>query len=854
MNRRPHRVSLRSLRTRRWTIAALIAMGAWLLPLRVSLAGLTQADDWWWQWDPDLSSWSGFMPRSFASTSSGQETALTDPGATAPLPAAPLSTLTKANNTNNLNLTTSWTGGVVPGSGDIALWDSTVTAANSVSLGADLNFGEIQITNPGGNVTINGSFQTLTLSGVSGIGIDLSSATRSLTLNCNITLGAAQTWQLGSLAGFGFTVNGTVNNGGNLLTITNAGTGAIISGVISGAGGLTYRTTNSGLSLFQTNTYSGVTTIDGGTVSVSTLANINTASSIGTGSVAGSAADLVFGGGALAYSASGSTPISTNRLFTLGDANGLTATLISNSANSAATMSFTGTGAIAFGGTGARTVTLSGQNTGNNIFAPILGDGAGGATSLVKVSTGKWVLTGANTYSGGTSWGSTSSEGSGGILSLGLSSSGGPGSILSGPLGTGTLTVRNNGSAAINFIQSSDSTSRTISNAIVVAGSNIIFSLGGTGDLTFDGTVSLGSGTRTFDVAAITGTFSGVISGSGAITKTGSGTLKLSGNNNYSGGTTVSAGLLWLNSSTALGSSNGSLTVNGGIVDLSGNNISVGNLTGSGGTIWNNLGPSSAVTLTIGNNNNGGGNYQGVITDTNGASPGSTMALTKTGSGTITLSGTNTYTGATTVNGGGSLFINGNQSAATGAVTVNGSGTTLGGSGIIGGSVTISSGTTSNNNLSPGATGQGSVARLSTGALTLNTSTNLKIDITGAGGSANAGTTYDQVNVTGTVNLGGVLASSLVLNVSGLTEANVGEKFFIVLNDGTDLVSGTFAQGATVTAGGYTFAINYADNGDGGLVANDVSLTMTPVPEPATWVGAALALGAVAAASRRRRR
>src|SRR5437870_4237945 len=57
---------------------------------------------------------------------------------------------TKANNTTNLNATGSWSGGVVPGSGDIALWDSTVTGANTVSLGANLNFGEIQINNPGG--------------------------------------------------------------------------------------------------------------------------------------------------------------------------------------------------------------------------------------------------------------------------------------------------------------------------------------------------------------------------------------------------------------------------------------------------------------------------------------------------------------------------------------------------------------------------------------------------------------------------------------------------------------------------------------------------------------------------------
>src|SRR5207302_10215283 len=117
-------------------------------------------------------------------------------------PGADAATRTKANNTNNLNLTTSWTGAVVPGSGDIALWDSNVTGANTVSLGANLNFGEIQITNPGGNVTINAG-NTLTLSGVSGVGIDGSSATVGVSLNCAIILGAAQPWNNSSAGGVG---------------------------------------------------------------------------------------------------------------------------------------------------------------------------------------------------------------------------------------------------------------------------------------------------------------------------------------------------------------------------------------------------------------------------------------------------------------------------------------------------------------------------------------------------------------------------------------------------------------------------------------------------------------------------
>jgi autotransporter-associated beta strand protein len=354
---------------------------------------------------------------------------------------------------------------------------------------------------------------------------------------------------------------------------------------------------------------------------------------------------------------------------------------------------------------------------------------------------------------------------------------------------------------------------------------------------------------------SITGTsdaiVSGTISGAGSLTKSDGGKLTLTGGNTYSGGTTVSAGLLELKSSTALGSSSGSLTVNGGILDLNGQTISVGNLTGSGGTIWNN-GPNSGsgttVTLTIGNGDTGGGTYAGLIRDNNPSSDAGKVALTKTGTGTITLSGANDYTGTTTVSGG-ALFINGNQSAATGAVTVNGSGTTLGGSGTIGGSVTVSTGSSSNNNLSPGGTGVGSVAKLNTGALTLNTGTNLNIDITGGGGTGNAGITYDQVSVTGTVNLGGPLASNLVLTVSGLTQSNVGDKFVIVLNDGmTDLVSGAFAQGLIVTASnGDIFAINYV-GGDG----NDIELTLSAIPEPSTWIGAALALGVIGVTQRKR--
>src|ERR1035437_4783328 len=99
-------------------------------------------------------------------------------------------TIVKNNNTLNLNLGASWSNGIAPADTDIAQWDSTVTAANSVLLGADLEWLGLKIANPGGPVTLNAG-NPLTLDGS---GADLSAATQDLTLNCNLALGASQSW------------------------------------------------------------------------------------------------------------------------------------------------------------------------------------------------------------------------------------------------------------------------------------------------------------------------------------------------------------------------------------------------------------------------------------------------------------------------------------------------------------------------------------------------------------------------------------------------------------------------------------------------------------------------------------
>ena len=152
-------------------------------------------------------------------------------------------------------------------------------------------------------------------------------------------------------------------------------------------------------------------------------------------------------------------------------------------------------------------------------------------------------------------------------------------------------------------------------------------------------------------------------------------------------------------------------------------------------------------------------------------------------------------------------------------------------------------------NLSPGASGVGSVGKLSTGALTLSTSSNFNVDLAGAGGAANAGTTYDQANVTGTVTITG---SNLVIS-SSLTAANIGQKYFIVANDLVDPVTGVFATGTTTASNNSdTFLINYLDDTAGGTSGNDISLTLIAVPEPSTWIAAAFALLSLGYAQRKR--
>ena len=169
-------------------------------------------------------------------------------------------------------------------------------------------------------------------------------------------------------------------------TGTASGTGVAISGdtQIQTEAGTTI------LTALSNNT--GATTLNGGVLSISTLADGGTASGLGSSSNA--AANLVLNGGTLRYTGAAT---STDRLFTLG-ANGGTL-----DASGTGAVDFTNTGAAAFSTTDtAETLTLTGSSTAINILSAAIGDNGTGATTLIKDGAATWQLDGDNTYTGGT--------------------------------------------------------------------------------------------------------------------------------------------------------------------------------------------------------------------------------------------------------------------------------------------------------------------------------------------------------------------------------------------------------------------------------------------------------------------
>ena len=194
-----------------------------------------------------------------------------------------------------------------------------------------------------------------------------------------------------------------------------------------------------------------------------------------------------------------------------------------------------------------------------------------------------------------------------------------------------------------------------------------------------------GTGSGTLQVTgANTLTYTGIIAdnpgGSGRLVKTGTGTLRLqNAANTFTGGLTVSGGLVSFSLEDRIGAAPasptpGSIILNGGGLRLTINNVT---LNANRGIALGPDGGSGTGVLDIDTNRTL--TYNGIIAD-NGAGTG---ALEKTSEGSVILGGANTYTGGTTLTAGSLIVINTTGSATgTGSVTTAAS-TILGGTGII---------------------------------------------------------------------------------------------------------------------------------------------------------------------------
>ncbi|HYC85572.1 MAG TPA: autotransporter-associated beta strand repeat-containing protein, partial [Chryseosolibacter sp.] len=644
------------------------------------------------------------------------------------------------------------------------------------------------------NLTLSGS-GTKSLNNVN----TTTNVSNSLVVNAGITLELnSENLTVGDLQGSGTIQN---NSATRNLTVGSNNASTTFSGVIQNAGGVIALVKNGTgtLELSGNNSYSGITTINAGTIRLG-ASGTSPNSPLGTTTnrttvVSGATLDLngftlataepltlngtgVGGAGALINSSA--TGVSYSGLITLGS----NASVVADAGG----INLTNTGNI----TGA-TFGLTLGGTGNGSLSSAVNTTSGAVT---KAGTGRWTVSGNSTYTGLTT------------ISAGTLRLGGAGSGANTPLGTVTsgttvsngavldlngfnlsiaeaLTVNGTGIASGGALTNSSVTNVTYSGLLTLASSSSIVASAGTISLTNIGTIS-GAG---FDLTlggSTGGSVSSIIgTGTGRVLKEGAGTWTLSGSNTFTGGVIINAGTLQAGNAGAMNSgAPNELTFGAGtsgVFRLNGFDITVSNLNSDPvvGTPIVENGVAGTRTLTV--NTSGSSTYEGILR--NGAA--GTLALTKSGTGALTLNGNNSYTGTTTLSAG-TLNINSGTAIGSGTFTIGG--------GVIdntsGGAVALSSNNAQNWNGNFTFTGTNDLD-LGTGPVTLSSNRTVSID-------------------GGELTVGGVIGGAFSVAKSGagaltLNGANTLTGF--TLNAGTINIGNTTALGAasgTLTINGGT--------------------------------------------------
>ncbi|MBX9861063.1 MAG: autotransporter-associated beta strand repeat-containing protein, partial [Sphingomonas sp.] len=583
-----------------------------------------------------------------------------------------LATATVANNISGTGTLTKLSGNSLTLSGSNTYTGATIVSGGTLTAGSTSAFGSNSAATLASGTTLDLAGFSNTLGSLAGTGTVTSSAAGSVTVSAGgndssttfsgIIQNGAGTVSVRKLGTGTWTLDGTNSYTG--ATIVNGGTLRLgANNALASTTALSVNAITAGqTALFDTNgfnqTVSGITLsgIDGGSGAVNTTNNISTG-----------AGTLTLIGGIVYNNTNnnlGST-ISGNLNFG-GSVRGITVVDSSNAASDLTISAVIANGGIQKEGSG--TLTLTGANTytgATTVNAGTLQIVNGSiANSAATVNTGA-TLSLNNTANGFANRRSLTNTITGaGTVSIDNSTSGINGGWVVFNSGTSGLLAGFTGNVNVNSgVLSMDNQAGLWSaNANLNVASGGLFglraqdisiaNLSGSGDI-FNGF----GNAKTLTVSnASANTFSGTIHGNGSsgvdgniesgtlvLSKTGAGTLTLSGTNTYTGATLVATGTLRAGSTSAFGSNSATNLGGTGFLDLGGFSNAVGSLTGAG-TVTNSGG--SAATLTAGGNNTST-TFSGVIQD--GASA---TALTKTGTGTLTLTGINTFTGGTTVNVG----------------------------------------------------------------------------------------------------------------------------------------------------------------------------------------------------------
>ena len=610
-----------------------------------------------------------------------------------------------------------------------------------------------------------------------------------------------------SVTGIGGTVGAAQTGGGIYLdssTITAGGTGSVT--VVGTAPSATSLVSN-GLDV----RFTGSITSGGGNVTVTATGGPS------TGSIAEGAGVRLFGDGQISAGGSGSVTVTgTGGAGTGSHHRGISVNgqgLTSNLAKIGAANGTTTITAIA-GNTTSVALSVGASNTGRILT---------GSNNAITINADSVQIGGSGTINSGTATTTINTRTAGTFINLG-----GADVLTGSPLTlgltdaeldlitAGTLQIGNSNSGAVTVsaaISHANHLSLTTGAGVsgsggltLGSGENLGITSGGavnlTGAIVVPGTTTVAAG------AGNNVTFSSASNDFSTVIITTGNNVSLTDSNALILGASTVSGTLGVTTSGAITQS-GALAVTGAATLAAGaaNNITLNNAS----NVLSTVGITSGATVSV--RDDGGFDLAasnvstlftvesaGAITQSGSLS--GTGGLTKNGAGTMTLSLSNGYTGATTV-AAGTLLVNGSTNSAS-AVSVSNT-ATLGGSGTVNGTVSVASG----GFLAPG----NSPAILNSGSVTFTSGSTFTAEVNGA----TVGTLYDQLNVTGTVALGGA-----TLSTSGTITSSAGQLITIIQNDGSDAITGTFAglaEGATVTINSVNFVITYA-----GGTGNDVVL------------------------------